>query len=101
MQSLITSRRDQIVALCRKYRVARLDVFGSAVTDDFDEQSDVDFLVEFQDPAALSYADDYFGLKFGLEAMLDREVDLVVARGLINPFFRSRVESTKEPVYAA
>jgi len=50
MTAMLTVRREQLVALCQKYRVRRLDVFGSATRDDFDEQSsDIDLLVEFLD----------------------------------------------------
>jgi len=69
--------RHAIEALCRKYAVRRLLLFGSAGTDHFDEAtSDIDFLVEFDD-APVSRFDAYFGLKEDLEALFARPVALV------------------------
>jgi predicted nucleotidyltransferase len=81
--------------------LARLDVFGSALGETFDpETRDVDFLVEFTDPTASSYADDYFGLIEALEAVLDRSVDLITRPSVRNPYFLGRIEATRELVYA-
>lgn len=101
MPNVIDQHRREIDALCRRFGVARLDVFGSALGDAFDlRTSDVDFLVEFADPTALSYADDYFGLKEALEALLDRRVDLITRPSVRNPYFLGRIEATRELVYA-
>ncbi|HLI19965.1 MAG TPA: DNA polymerase III subunit beta, partial [Stellaceae bacterium] len=63
MLPLIEARKAEIAALCRRHRVRRLDVFGSAVrAADFDPaESDIDFLVEFEPLAPPAYADSYFG----------------------------------------
>lgn len=100
MHALIESNREAIRALCRKYGVRRLDVFGSAAGDAFDvERSDVDFLVEF-DPRRAAWAfDDYFGLKEKLEALLGRRVDLVTLPSLRNRYFRANVEATREAIF--
>lgn len=95
----IETHKDDIVALCEKYGVKKLDVFGSAVTGDFDpERSDVDFLVEYSED--FDY-DRYFDLKEELEALLGREVQLVSRKYLRNPYFIHAVERTKIPLYAA
>ncbi|TNC52586.1 nucleotidyltransferase family protein [Mumia zhuanghuii] len=91
--------REAIAALCRRHRVTRLTLFGSAATDDFDpRRSDVDFLAEFTSEARL---DDYFALKADLEELFGRPVDLVSPRSLENPFFAAAVRETAEDVYAA
>lgn len=93
--------RVAIADLCRRYGVRRLAVFGSAVTDRFDsERSDVDFLVEFAADAPRTIA-HYFDLKDALEAMLGRDVDLVEASALRNPFVIASIEAGKEELYAA
>ncbi|WP_248581614.1 nucleotidyltransferase domain-containing protein [Nocardioides sp. InS609-2] len=93
--------RPAIEALCRKYAVRRLLLFGSASTNRFDEAtSDVDFLVEFED-ALGSRFDAYFGLKEGLEALFGRPVDLVSAAALENPYFAKSLASTSRELYAA
>jgi uncharacterized protein len=99
---IITTHREEIVALCERLGVRRLDVFGSATTSAFDEvSSDVDFLVEFGDPSSPSYFDDYFSLKEGLERILGRPVDLVTRASIENPYFLQRVEATREGLFAA
>jgi len=86
---------------CERYGVDRLRVFGSAVTDRFDpETSDIDFLVSFL-PGRENLYDDYFGLKFELERIAGRAVDLVMERALKNPFFRASAFRSAQDVYAA
>ena len=93
--------RQAIAALCRKYAVRRLLLFGSAGTDHFDEAtSDIDFLVEFDD-APVSRFDAYFGLKEDLEALFGRPVDLVSTSAMENPYFAKSVASTSRELYAA
>ena len=90
----------EIAALCRRFRVRRLDLFGSAATGQAREDSDLDFLVEFE-PMAEGYADAYFGLLEALQGMFGRPVDLVVISAIRNPYFRRSVENSREMLYAA
>ena len=78
MQTDIDEKRDALAALCRRYGVARLEVFGSAARDTgFDpSRSDVDFLVTFT-PAARNDLAAFADLKDALEKLLGRSVDLV------------------------
>ncbi len=93
--------RDAISTACEQFGVKRLVVFGSAITDQFDEtSSDVDFLVEFRDDLASRF-DAYFGLKESLEALLGRPVDLVAPVALENPYFAASVEENGRELYAA
>jgi len=96
----IASHRPELDELCRRFRVRRLDLFGSAASDDFDaERSDLDFLVEFE-PDALSF-DAYFGLKESLEALFGRGIDLVEPSAIRNPYFKESVECSGEPIFEA
>lgn len=98
---LVENRREEIAALCRAVGVLRLDVFGSAVTDEFDvEHSDVDVLVEFG-PAAADGLRTYFALKDGLERVLGRPVDVVVSAAIRNPYFRAHAMDSREHFFAA
>jgi predicted nucleotidyltransferase len=100
MVPLVEQHLDAIRALCREYRVNRLDLFGSAATGAFREGgSDVDFVVAFADTRAPDYADRYLDLAEALEALLGRDVDLVTERSIRNPYFRRTVEATRQPVY--
>ena len=88
--------------LCRRYKVRRLELFGSAaVGRDRPGESDLDFLVEFELVQPGSYADIYFGLLEDLQQLFGRPVDLVVASAIRNPYFRDSVERTKALVYAS
>lgn len=75
-------------------------MFGSATTDRFGPDSDVDVLVEF-DPDAGDLFDRYFDLKEGLEQILGRDVDVVVERAMKNPYFKASIEHTRRNIYAA
>jgi len=98
----IEEHRAELEALCRRFQVCRLEVFGSGATGEAaSEGSDLDFLVEFDPQAGPGYADRYFGLLEGLEALFGQPVDLVVASAIQNPYFRESVERTKAMVYAA
>lgn len=94
--------KDQIVALCKRFDVVRLEVFGSATSDAFDaRRSDFDFLVDWKPGGALRPFDRYFGLKESLEDLLGRAVDLVEVDGLRNPYFIRQVNASRRTVYAA
>lgn len=81
---------------------AWLDVFGSAVRDDFSEaSSDLDFLVELEAAQPADYAEHYFMLKEGLEQLFHRPVDLLTQAALKNPYLRSQVEAERKTVYVA
>jgi uncharacterized protein len=84
--------------LCEKYRVARLEIFGSVLTERFTPISDVDFLVWFQPMPPIEAAEAYFGLWFGLEDLLAKKVDLVMANAIQNPYFDP---GQKKLLYAA
>lgn len=100
MISVLAPHIDEIPELCRRYGVARLDLFGSAATDNFDPQrSDLDFLVEFDGDSAGLF-DRYFGLKESLEALYGRSVDLVTPGSLRNPYFIAAINETRQLVYA-
>ena len=102
MNPIIDSNREELLKLCEKYRVKRLDVFGSAVGDKFDpETSDLDFLVTFKELKRGEYADTYFGLLEALRELFGRHIDLVTESAINNPYFRESVEESRILLYAA
>jgi len=77
----LREHRNEVVTLCRRFGVRRLDVFGSATGNEFHPaSSDMDFLVELEPPEGMNRFDAFFGLKEGLEALFARPVDLVIRR---------------------
>jgi len=103
MNRFIEEHREALVAICRRYRVSRLELFGSAVSaDHFDPQtSDLDFLVEFLPLQQGEHADAYFGLLDGLKELFGCEVDLVMARAIKNRYFLEAIAEQCEVLYAA
>jgi predicted nucleotidyltransferase len=103
MISIVEDRRAEIAALCERYGVERLDLFGSAAGDGFDsEASDLDFVVSFErrDPPELF--DRYFGLKEDLEELFGRGVDLVTEGALLkDPDFAEDISGKRVSLYAA
>jgi predicted nucleotidyltransferase len=86
--------------LCQKNRVKSLYVFGSVLTDRFTEKSDIDLIVDIDSNDPLVYADYYFDLKFGLEDLLNRKVDLLESRALKNPILIANINQSKRVLYA-
>lgn len=103
MIGFIEDKREALRELCVKYRVRRLEIFGSAVTgEDFDsERSDLDFLVEFQQLRQGQHADAYFGLLEDMEKLFNRHVDLVMPRAIKNPYFLESINKNRKVLYAA
>jgi len=101
MIEAMDQQRHAVAALCQSTGALRLAAFGSAVRDDFDpEHSDLDFLVAFDDLPPARYADAYFALKAGLEALFGRPVDLITDSSLANPVFRKQVRAEAGTLYA-
>lgn len=96
----ISNKRAELEALCRQYRVQRLEVFGSAATDRFDPaHSDIDFLVEFEGVDDLFHR--FFDLLAALERLFGRPVDLVMPSAIENKYFLISINRTRTLVYAA
>ncbi|ETK00546.1 nucleotidyltransferase [Tannerella sp. oral taxon BU063 isolate Cell 2] len=90
----------QIADLCRRYSVERLFAFGSVLTDRFNDESDVDLIVDIADESPLEYADNYFNLKFGLSDLFGRPVDLLENKALRNAQMRKHIDESKQLIYA-
>ena len=101
MIQLLEQHRPEIAALCRKYGVRHLELFGSAARGNFDPaESDVDFFFEFDaDPHRL--ADRFFGLMEDLQRLLGRKVDLVSSQDAKNPYFLQVANQHRVTLYAA
>ena len=98
----IDQHSDELTELCRRYDVKRLDVFGSAAVGDFNpDTSDIDFLVEFDETENIPLFQTRRDLTQALESLFNRSVDLVIFANVENPYFRSSVENTREPIFEA
>ena len=101
MSARVAIDRKALSEACARFGVARLRVFGSVLTDHFDPRtSDIDFLVDFQTSREDRFS-DFFGLRDELTRIFCREVDLVVADSVKNPYVKSSMLQGAEDVYAA
>lgn len=102
MVDFIEKHRREISQLCSRFNVSRLEVFGSALSEDFDRfSSDIDFLVEFKPLQQGRYADAYFGLLEELKNLLGRDIDLVMTRAIRNRYFLQKINQKRQLLYAS
>jgi len=89
----------QIKDLCAKHSVKSLYAFGSVLNRNFNPQSDIDFIVDFEPVDTLNYADNYYDLKFSLEDIFNRPIDLLEEKAIKNPYFRQSVNQQRQLLY--
>ncbi len=97
--NLIENNIQKIISLCRKHKVSKLFVFGSILTNRFNDESDVDLVVSFNKSEVGDYFDNYFEFKYSLEDVLGREVDLLEEQTIKNPYLKKSVDTTKALIY--
>jgi len=85
--------------LCAKHNVSKLFVIGSVLTERFNNESDIDFIVDFSNVDLYEYADNYFDLKFSLESIFKRKIDLLEDKAINNPYLRKSIDSSKQIIY--
>jgi len=93
--------KNQIIKLCKKHKVKHLFAFGSVLTSKFSDKSDVDLLVDINSKDPIKYAENYFDLKFQLEDLLKRKIDLLEERGIRNPYLKENIDNSKLLIYGA
>jgi len=98
MNTLETYASD-IIKLCETHKVKSLYAFGSVLTDHFNSESDIDLIVDFTNMEVEDYADNYFDLKFSLQDVLKRPIDLLEEKAIKNPYFKQSVNLKKLLVY--
>jgi hypothetical protein len=97
----IDSYIKDIKRLCQENSVKNLYVFGSVLREDFKDTSDIDMVVEIDSDDPLDYADRYFNLKFSLQDIFKRDVDLLENKAIRNPYIRENIDKTKSLIYGA
>ena len=97
----LDSYKNRIVELCEKHKVKHLFVFGSVLSNRFSDVSDVDFLIDINSNDPITYAENYFNLKFALEELLNRKVDLLEERALKNRYLIENINNSKQLIYGS
>ncbi len=101
MEPELVDKQAEMAALCRRFGVSRLEVFGSAAVGGFDPaSSDYDFIASFSARSGVSMARRFLGFSDALEALLGRKVDLMTDRPIENPYLRAAVDASRRTVYA-
>lgn len=90
---------EQIKEICELNNVSALFAFGSVTSNMFDSESDIDLIVEIDDNDPISYSDKYFNLKFQLEKILNRQIDLLELKAVRNRFLKREIDRTKVQIY--
>ena len=90
---------QSIKDLCINHRVDKLYLFGSILGNNFNERSDIDFVVRFKNIELLKYCDNYFDFKFSLEDLLNRPIDLLEEPAIKNPYFLESLNESKKLIY--
>ena len=98
----INENIEQIAAICRRFDVKTLELFGSAAGGEFDPgSSDVDFFIEFRNYESPLIADQWFGFQEEMEKLLGCPVDLTSSRSTKNPYFLQVANRNRVALYAA
>ncbi len=103
MQPFIEQRKRELKSICKKLKISKLYAFGSAVTTDkFNENSDIDFLISFDNSISPEeYSDNYFQLQYKLRELFNRNIDIITERSLSNPYFIASIDKNKVLIYEA
>jgi len=102
MQELIVSKIQELKDICLSLKIKRLYAFGSIVSEKFNDKSDIDFLISFDEKLSVEeYTNNYFALHYQLSELFNRKIDIVTERTLSNPYFIESVEETKQLIYEA
>ena len=91
---------NEIITLCLQNKVKSLYVFGSVLTEKFSEKSDIDLIVDIDLNDPFDYADSYFNLKFALQDLFRRPIDLLENKAIKNQYIRQNIDSSKSLIYA-
>ena len=97
--NLIELNLERVKNLCVKHKVKKLFVFGSVLKANFNKESDIDLIVEFDDVNLYEYADNYFNFKDELEILFKRSIDLLEQSAIKNPYLIRQIDSEKQLIY--
>ena len=101
MNKILIDKINEIKSLCETYKVRTMYAFGSVCTDKFNENSDIDFLISFENLSFDQYTANYFDLHYKLQDLFNRRIDLLTETSISNPFFIKSVDQSKQLIYAA
>jgi hypothetical protein len=102
MLDIVEKHLSEIQQICLRFNVSRLELFGSALSENFNQtSSDIDLLVEFKPLEQGQNANAYFSLLETMKKLLGRDVDLVMTKAIKNPYFLQEINNKRQVLYAA
>jgi len=100
LPSLLSDKLEPLRALCDRYGVERLELFGSAAKGTFDPRtSDIDLIAHFRNRRQGDYAARFLAFAEAAEALLQRPVDLLTEAMISNPYFKQDVDESRTTLY--
>lgn len=84
---------------CEEFRIRYVEVFGSIARNEEKENSDIDLIIEFEDPIEDEASSRYFGFLHFLEDHFNRKIDLITPRSLRNPYLTESIDRDKIRIY--
>jgi len=96
----IESYTNAVRKLCVKNKVKSLYAFGSVLTNRFNHDSDIDLIVDIDSVNPLEYGDCYFNLKYALQDLFHRPIDLLENKAIRNNYLRQEIDNSKQLIYA-
>lgn len=100
MNKIVTDKIDELIPLCKTYHVKSMYAFGAVCTDSFNDNSDIDFMITFENLSIGQNSDNYVDLHHKLQELFGRRIDLLTDLTLSNLYTRDRLEQTKQLIYA-
>lgn len=97
--NIVEQNIKKLNELCENHNVKELYVFGSILSENFNENSDIDLLIQFSAFDLSKYFNNYMDLKEKLEILFQRPIDLVENQSIKNPVFRKVIDREKQLVY--
>ena len=97
---LLNKHKYELENACSRFSINELYVFGSILTDKFNDNSDIDFIVSISSNNPLDYAENYFEFKFELERIFHRKIDLLEQKAIHNKTFENIINKQKVLLYA-
>jgi len=97
--TILDKHKNDINKLCSAYKVKQLFAFGSVLTDNFNKDSDIDLIVDFEPIDVFLYADNYYDFKFSLQDILNRSIDLLEEKAIRNPYFKQTIYQQRQLIY--
>ncbi len=97
--TILDKHLNDINKLCSAHKVRQFFAFGSVLTEKFNNDSDIDLVVDFEPIDVSLYADNYYDFKFSLQDILNRPVDLLEEKAIKNPYFKQTINQQRQLIY--